>query len=560
MADLPAGQAVIEALGAEGVEYIFGLTGTTTNSMVTALYGRSDMRFLDTRHEEGAAFMAYGYARASGKPAVCMTTSGPGSINLLTGIALAYKGRAPVVVIAGDVERASLDRDGAQSFDLVNLFKPVTYLSRHAHQTERIPQMIHDAFRAAMGGKRGPAFINIPRDLLEKQTIASDIARPSAYRPVEWRIPGDPDAIQRAVQCLADAERPLLLAGGGVIDSEASEDAVALADLLGMALVPSYGHNDAVPNNHGLYVGAPGNRGAPEALEAINRADVILALGSRLNQHSTHWDYSTISRKAKIIQVDLDPQEVGRNYAVEVGIVGDARAVAQQLLQAMRAARPNTRTAWRNEIAVLKAKRKARLAVEESLQGDPMMPQRVYPELRKVLPRDCMVTLDAGVSPGLTYDRLNFELPRTFFNYSGHGGLGMGYATGLGTKLGRPDRPAISIQGDGGFLYTSQEINTAVRHRIPLVSIVLNNSCHGAEKAQQMRNYDKRYIGVDLVNPRFDKLAEVYGARGYYVTRPQDIAETVSAALKHDGPSVIEIPVAEHFPLPAKVPGSAGGH
>ena len=189
-----------------------------------------------------------------------------------------------------------------------------------------------------------------------------------------------------------------------------------------------------------------------------------------------------------------------------------------------------------------------------------MMPQRVYPELRKVLPRDCMVTLDAGVSPGLTYDRLNFELPRTFFNYSGHGGLGMGYATGLGTKLGRPDRPAISIQGDGGFLYTSQEINTAVRHRIPLVSIVLNNSCHGAEKAQQMRNYDKRYIGVDLVNPRFDKLAEVYGARGYYVTRPQDIAETVSAALKHDGPSVIEIPVAEHFPLPAKVPGSAGGH
>ena len=163
MADLPAGQAVIEALGAEGVEYIFGLTGTTTNSMVTALYGRSDMRFLDTRHEEGAAFMAYGYARASGKPAVCMTTSGPGSINLLTGIALAYKGRAPVVVIAGDVERASLDRDGAQSFDLVNLFKPVTYLSRHAHQTERIPQMIHDAFRAAMGGKRGPAFINIPQ-------------------------------------------------------------------------------------------------------------------------------------------------------------------------------------------------------------------------------------------------------------------------------------------------------------------------------------------------------------------------------------------------------------
>jgi acetolactate synthase-1/2/3 large subunit/sulfoacetaldehyde acetyltransferase len=547
-------------LGAEGVEYIFGLVGTTTNTMVTALYGRSDMRFLDTRHEEGAAFMAYGYTRASGKPAVCMTTSGPGTINLMTGVALAYKGRAPVVVIAGDVERANLDRDGAQSFDLVNLFKPVTRLARHVHQTERIPEVLHDAFRAAMAGKRGPVFINIPRDLLEHQTIDVDIARPRSYRPVELRVPGDPDAIRRAADLLAQSQRPLLLAGGGVVDGDASTDAVALAELLGMAMVPSYGHNDVVPNSHALFVGTPGNRGASEALEAINHADVILALGSRLNQHSTHWNYSTISSKTRIIQVDIDAQEVGRNYAVEVGIVGDAKAVAQQLLQALRGTKPDQRSAWRTEIFALKVKRKARLDAEQSLAGDPMMPQRVFPELRKVLPKDCMVTLDAGIAPGLTYDRLDFELPYTFFNYSGHGGLGMGYAVGLGTKLGRPERPAISIQGDGGFLYTSQEINTAVRHRIPLVSIVLNNSCHGAEKAQQQRHFGAKYVGVDLVNPRFDKLAQVYGAHGYYVTRPQDIADTVAKALKNDGPSVIEIPVAEYFPQAAKLPGSAGGH
>ncbi|MGZ8197973.1 MAG: thiamine pyrophosphate-dependent enzyme, partial [Burkholderiales bacterium] len=183
--------------------------------------------------------------------------------------------------------------------------------------------------------------------------------------------------------------------------------------------------------------------------------------------------------------------------------------------------------------------------------GDPMMPQRVYPELKKVLPRDCMVTLDAGVAPGLAYDRLNFDLPRTFFNYSGQGGLGMAYCVGLGTKLGRPERPAVSIQGDGGFLYTSQEINTAVRKRIPLVAIVLNNRCHGAEKAQQLRNFEGRYIGVELENPRFDKLAEVYGARGFYVTRPEEIGDAVSSALALDGPSVIEIPVAEYFPPPA---------
>ncbi len=557
MARIKAGLAIIEALRAEGVEYIFGVVGSTTNSIVTELYGRKNIRLLDTRHEEGAAFMAYGYARASRKPTVCLTTSGPATINLMTGIALAYKGRAPVIAMAGDVDRNYLDRDGAQSFDLVNLFKPITYLSRQAYKTERIPELIHDAFRTAMSGKRGPVFINIPRDLMDNQTLdESLIQRPSAYRAVEGRIQGDREAVRRAAALLSEAERPVLLAGGGVVDSDATTEAVALAERLEMALIPSYGHNDAVPNSHPLYIGIPGNRGAPEAMEALHRADVILALGSRLNQHSTHWNWSVINPQTRIIQVDIDAQEVGRNFPVAVGVIGDAKVVAQQLLDALGGSHRG-KPQWRAQIEALSKKRKARLHEEHALEGDPMMPQRVYPELRKVLPRDCMVTLDAGVAPGLTYDRLFFEVPGTFFNYSGHGGLGMGYCVGLGTKVGRPDRPAVSIQGDGGFLYTPQEINTAVRHRIPLVAIVLNNSCHGAEKAQQKRNFDERYVGVDLVNPRFDRLAEVYGARGFYVTRPQDIGEAVSSALAHDGPSVIEIPVAEHFPLPAKAPGKA---
>jgi acetolactate synthase-1/2/3 large subunit/sulfoacetaldehyde acetyltransferase len=558
---IAAGLAVIEALRAEGVEYIFGVVGSTTNSIVTELYGRQDIRFLDTRHEEGAAFMAYGYARASRKPCVCLTTSGPATINLMTGIALAYKGRAPVVAIGGDVDRNYLDRDGAQSFDLVNLFKPITYLSRQAYKTERIPELIHDAFRHAMSGKRGPVFIDIPRDLLDNQTIDEALIHPApAYRAVEGRMQGDREAVRKAADLLSNAQHPVLLAGGGVVDAEATNEAIALAELLDMALVPSYGHNDAVPNSHPLYIGIPGNRGAPEAMEAIHRADVLLALGSRLNQHSTHWDYSVVNRQTRIIQVDIDPQEVGRNYPVAVGIVGDAKAVAQQLLEALGTT-TRSKAGWRGEIEKLGRKRKARLLEEHSLgASEPMMPQRVYPELRKVLPRDCMVTLDAGVAPGLTYDRLSFEMPGTFFNYSGHGGLGMGYGVGLGTKVGRPDRPAISIQGDGGFLYTSQEINTAVRHRIPLVSIVLNNSCHGAEKAQQKRNYAERYVGVDLVNPRFDRLAEVYGARGFYVTRPDEIGDAVKTALALDGPSVIEIPVAEYFPAAAKTPGAKTAH
>ena len=560
MPPMKAGQAVIEALRAEGVEYTFGVVGTTTNSIVTEMYGRTDIHFVDTRHEEGAAFMAYGYARASGKPAATFTTSGPGTINLITGIALAYKGRAPVIVIAGDVPRDHIYRDGSQAFDLVGLFKPITRLSLEVNKSERIPEMLHYAFRTALSGKHGPVFLDIPRDLLDGQTIEGEILPPAAYRMVDDRIPGDPRAIQRAAALLAQAQRPLLLAGGGIIDSEATEEAVALAELLDMALVPSYGHHDAVPNSHRLYVGPPGGRGSGEAAEAIHRADVILALGTRINQPSTSWNYSVIDPHTQIVQVDIDPQEIGRNYPVAVGIMGDARAVAQQLLLALRPEFPEGRPnpAWRGEVEALAARRRARLEAERGLTGDPMMPQRVYPELNKVLPRDCMVTIDAGVAPGLAYDRLRFELPRTMFNYAGHGGLGMGYCVGLGTKLGRPDRAAVSLQGDGGFLYTSQELNTAVRWKIPLVSIVLNNRCHGAEKAQQQRFYGGRYIGVDLVNPRFDKLAEVYGARGFYVERPEDIADAVQAALALDGPSVVEIPVAEYFPPAAPAPGSAG--
>src|SRR2546423_4326069 len=376
MAQMKAGQAVIEALRAEGVEYTFGVVGTTTNSIVTRRTGRLGIRFVATRQEEGAAFMAYGYARASGKPAACITTSGPGTINLVTGISLAYKGRAPVIVIAGDVARDFTYRDGSQAFDLVALFKPITKLAIEVNKTERIPEMLHYAFRAALADKHGQVFLDIPRDLLDDQTIATEALRPGAYRAVETRIAGDSQAIQRGAALLAQAQRPLLLAGGGIIDAEASKDAVALAELLDMALVPSYGHTDAVPNSHHLYVGPPGGRGSGEAAEALHRADVILALGTRLNQPTTFWDYRVINRETQIVQVDIDAREIGRNYPVAVGITGEARAVAEQLIRSLREAHPQGRAnpAWRNEIAALAARRRQRLDAESALGGDPVMP------------------------------------------------------------------------------------------------------------------------------------------------------------------------------------------
>ena len=550
MESMKAGRAVIELLRAEQVEYLFGVTGLTTNSMVTETFGREDIKFIDTRHEEGAALMAYGYSKVTGKPSVCMTTSGAGTINLAGGISLAYKGRAPVIIISGDTALEYIGRDGSQAFDLVNILKPLTKLAVQANKTSRVPALIRDSFRTALSGKQGPVLLDIPRDLLDKEIISDEFFQPSTYRPFNHRAQGDEKLIKLASEILLKAKSPLLLAGGGVLDSQASKEAVDLAELLDMAIVPSYGHHDAVPNSHPNYVGPPGSRGSGEAHEAMSKADVILAFGTRINQASTAWDYSIINPSTKIIQIDIDPVEIGRNYPVAVGIVGDAAAVGQQLINYINSVstKGNNLPEWKNTFTNLSQSRLARLKSEENISENPMMPQEVFPEFKKIFPEDAMITIDAGVAPGLSYDRLQFEHPRTMFNYVGQGALGMGYSVGLGTKLGRPNKTAISIHGDGGFLYTCGEINTAVRHNIPLISIVLNNNCMGAEKSQQKSLHDEQYVGVNLTNPRFDKLAEVFGAKGFYIEKPDQISDAVNEAIKSGMPSIIEIPVQEYFP------------
>ena len=556
MSDIPAGQAVIELLRAEGVEYVFGVTGLTTNSMVTQMYGREDIKFIDTRHEEGAILMAYGYSKSTGKPSVCMTTSGPGTINLAGGMSLALKGRAPVIAIAGDTAMEYIGRDGSQAFDLVNIFKPLTKMSVQANKTERVPDLIREAFRVAMWGKQGPVLLDIPRDLLDNEVLSDQILTPDQYRTVDPKTFGDVGSVRQAAEILLTANSPLLLAGGGVVDGGATAESVVLAELLDMAMVPSYGHHDAIPNSHPNYVGPPGGRGSGEAHETMDKADVILALGTKINQASSSWDYSVINEDTKIIQVDIDPVEIGRNYPVSVGIVGDAQSVAQQIIEAVRELSPEGKSnnKWRSEFQSMAQKRIKRLESERALVDEPMMPQQVFPELAKSMPKGSMVTIDAGVAPGLAYDRIFFEEPRTMFNYAGQGALGMGFSVGLSTKLGRPDRTAISIHGDGGFLYTCGELNTAVRHNIPSVSIVLNNNCMGAEKSQQKALHNEKYVGVDLENPRFDQLANVFGAKGYYVEHPSEISDVVDEAVKNSVPSVIEIPVQEYFPPSAPTP------
>ncbi len=551
---MTAGQAVVETLCAEGVRYIFGVVGSTFLDVLDALYDRTDIRYIGVRHEQGGAFMADGFARVTGGLGVCLVTNGPGATNLTTGIYSAYVGHSPVIAIAGATARDVVYRDAFQEADHIGLFRPITKHAMSVNTAERIPELMRHAFRIAMSGKKGPVFVDIPRDVLNNQTIDAEIQAPESYR-VQHRPPGDPALVRRAAELLRSAQRPLIIAGGGINHSEASEEVVNLSELLSIPMVTSYGRNDAVPNGHPMYVGPLGRAGAREAGELCSRSDVILAAGSRLSNFTSFYDNRYIPKDARIIQIEIDEKEIGRNYPVAVGIQGDVGAVLDGILGILREEGSQVEeSAWSAEAQTLRAKRLERIEADGSLDATPIKPQRVYAELRKVLPSNATVALDAGACPAFGYDRLEFNQPRTFITPLDLGSLGFAFPEALGAKLGRPDAPAIAIHGDGGFLFNVQELETAVRERIAAVTLIMNNSEWGSEKAYQKALFGDRILGSDITNPRFDKLAELFGANGFYVESAEDIGDVLKQAMASDLPSVIEVPVdPDELPAPVRM-------
>jgi acetolactate synthase-1/2/3 large subunit/sulfoacetaldehyde acetyltransferase len=556
MPEMSAARAVVELLKAEGVRHVFGIVGATFLDVLDVLYDDKSVEYVNVRHEQGAAFMADGLARVTGAPAVCLVTSGPAATNLLTGTAAAWVAHSPVVAIAGGPPLAHRHRDAFQELDLVSMFRPVTKLSVQVTQPERIPELLRHALRTAMAGRKGPVFLDIPRDVLNGPVIRAEIGPPTGYRPTH-PPPPHPAAVREAVGWLRRAARPLLLAGGGVTAAGAGDLVVRLSARHAVPVVTAYGRNDAVPNEHPLYVGPLGRAGSPEAAAACRRADLLLVVGSRLGQFTSHYDDRHVAAGTPIVQIDIDPRDIGRHYPVVVGIQADAREALEALLAVLeREGAPAPGDAWRREAEALRAAREARLAAEAGLQGQPVKPQRVYAELRRALPPDTIVTLDAGAAAAYGYDRLHFSRPRTFLTPLDLGGLGFALPVALGAKLGRREAPVLAIHGDGGFLMNAQELETAVRHGIDAVTLVLNNDGWGSEKAYQKHFYDGRYVGVDLGNPRFDRYAELFGARGYRVEHPDQIGDAVRAALRGGAPAVVEVPIdPDELPAPATAPG-----
>jgi len=541
---MSGGQAAIEALKAEDTKHVFGLIGSATMEMFDALYDADEINFIGVHDERTGTHMADGYARMSGEAGVIIAgQNGPGVTNLVTGLAQAKAAYSPVVSISGMLAQGHIHRDAFQEVDQQALLTPVTKKVWTAPSADRVPELVREAFRNALAPRRGPVQLNLPRDVLSAQAEFPAMQAPSTYRPAP--VPaGAAKEIGGAAALLAGAERPVIIAGGGIKNTVGHEAALALASALNCPIVASPGHGDAIPNCHPLVAGQMGPRGNAVASRLVKEADVILALGTRLGFNSTFYSYDNINRDAAIIHVEQEPTAIGRYFPVELGIWGDAPTVADQLrAEADKLSRRAEADAWTESY---KAERQAFLAkrdAEADVANTIIQPSGLFKTLRDVAPQNAAYTMDAGTLCLQATDKLNYWVPKSLFTPLDFGLVGFSFAAGLGVKLACPERPVISLMGDGGFGMTISELSTAVDYGINTVTLVMNNGCWGAEKAYQRDFFNGRYIGADVSSPPFDKLADLYGAKGYRADTLAQTAEAIEAALECGKPAVIDVMV-----------------
>ena len=541
---LSGGQAAVRALQTENTKHVFGLIGSATMEMFDALYDAEDIDFVGVHDERTGTHMADGYARASGEAGVILAgQNGPGATNLVTGLSQAKAAFSPVVSIAGALSSGHQYRDAFQEVDQQALFTPVTKKTWTVPSVDRVPELFREAFRTAMTPRRGPVQLNLPRDVLSATAAFDDFQKPHQYRNASVPAASN-DAVAAAATLLAGASAPVIVVGGGIKNTEGHDEAIRLATALNAPIVSAPGHGDAISFGHPLNAGQMGPRGNPVASRLVREADVILALGTRLGFNSTFYSYDNINRDAAIIHVELEPTAIGRYFPIDVGIWADAPTTARQIKEAVSAQKARDAVnAWtdqfKDERAAYRAKRDADAIMDTAL----IQPSGLFKTLRDVLPQEAAFTMDAGTLCLQATDALNYWQPKSLFTPLDFGLVGFSFACGLGVKLANPERPVVSMMGDGGFGMTISELSTAVDHGINTVTIVMNNGSWGAEKAYQRDFFQGRYIGADVSSPAFDKAAELYGAAGFKVDHLDQIGDAVAAALNAGRPAVVDVSV-----------------
>ena len=539
--NISGGKAIVEILKVEKVTHVFGLIGSATMELFDALYDAKDIRFIDVRDERTGTHIADGYARASGKVGIIIAgQNGPGATNLVTGVAQAKAAFSPLISIAGAISTEHEGKDAFQEVDQQSLFEPITKKTFTVRQTEQIPQTLKKAFSLALTPRCGPIHINFPRDILANICKFDKMQK---HEKVDLALVDENDLIN-ILRIINKSKKPVIIAGGGVKNSLSHENVLKISTHLNIPIVSSAGHGDVIPFNEILYAGQMGPRGNPIASKLVKDADVILALGTRLGFNSTFYSYDNINRKAKIIQIDVDKISLGRYFPITLGICNDVKDLTKKLLIKIKEENISSSFKfWTENFLENKKNYLKKRELEADLNLKPIQPSGLFKVLRENLPKNSAITLDAGTLCLQATDMLNFSNPKSFFTPLDFGLVGFSFACGLGVKLAKPDIPVISLMGDGGFGMTLSELSTAVQHRINTVTIVMNNKSWGAEKAYQRDFYNERYIGADIKSPPFDKVAELYGAKGYHVEKLSDFKDTLKNALSCNKPAVINVDV-----------------
>ena len=538
-------EAFVETLVSFGVTDMFGIMGSAFMDAMD-IFAPAGIRLIPVVHEQGAAHMADGYARSSGRHGVVIAQNGPGISNCVTAIAAAFWAHTPVVIITPETGTMGLGLGGFQEANQLPMFQEFVKYAGHVNNNKRMAEMTARCFDRAMRDI-GPTQLNIPRDLFYGE-IEVEIPKPL---PLE-RGPGGSHALDEAAQMLAEAEFPVIVSGGGVVMADGVEECRALAERLGAPVVNSYLHNDSFPASHPLWTGPLGYQGSKAAMKLISRADVVLALGTRLGPFGTlpqhGMDYWP--KDAKIIQVDADSSQIGLVKKVTVGICGDAREAAVALLDRLEGTTLKCDSSKEQRAAEIQAEKDAweaelsdwiherdpfsldMIAEAEAEEGNWLHPRQVLRELEKAMPPRVMVSTDIGNINAVANSYLRFEEPRSFFAPMSWGNCGYSLPTMIGAKAACPDRPAVAYAGDGAWAMSMVEIMTAVRHDIPVTAVVFHNRQWGAEKKNQVDFYSRRFVADELDNPSFADVARSMGAEGITVDRLEDVGPALTKAIE----------------------------
>jgi len=569
MPEYTGGEIIAEYLIKEGVPYVVGIPGHGNLALVDAFKDRKDsISIIQVRHEQSAIHLADGYFRASGKPLFCFTSIGPGAYNTVVGLATAFIDSSAVIVASGETHTYMFGRGVLQEnerkywADTLSVMRPITKRVWRVTRVDQLPFVIHQAFKVSTTGRPGPVHIFLPMDV-QADSADVEIPEPAKHRPM-GRVRGDSSLVRKAAEILAKAERPVILAGGGVITSNASPELIELAEYLGAAVITTMMGKGAFPEDHPLCAFYAGSKGTTCGNKLARNADVLLAIGCRFADETTSSYRPGVSFSippTKLIHVDIDPNEIGKNYPTDLGIVGDAKAVLQQIidtLKTMMKKRKYEDLPYFKKIQDLKREWQSILEPLQKSDKIPMTTSRFLFELRKALDRDAIIVGAAGHAQAQLFQEFPVYEPRTHISSGGMSTMGWAVPAALGVKLARPNRQVVAICGDGDFQMTCQELATAVQYEIPVVYCVLNNygwlsirdlqiDVYGSDRGFATE-FRKKSTG-EFYSPDFVKMAEAFGCNGVMIERPEEVVPTIKKALKiTDQPTVIEIPTQYEHP------------